>query len=409
MAALLSACQTPADHAGFKEQNLKTSDLFELKTNLDSITTIKVTPDSYKKLTEEKYDLIDTIFSVKLETNRQSRIGYIDEIKIYKDRIYVLDKRVAKMIYAFDINGRFIGTIGKKGRGPGEYEAPAGIEIDKVNNELIVVSVGNRKYLRYDLVGNFLGDFNVEVAFADFKISDDGNFVLLAGDEPNIHLGEDVGRRKVYVTDNRGTIVAYGPKLSNDFKDINITRGGNLLVQNNEISYSYKLSDTIFQVNNNEIFAHYKIDLGPYALNREALKGKNTQDYISATEKKSNSFLYNGNHFQTKDYLLFQITSNGEVLSFYYNKNNNKLFTSLCFPNQYDYWIGNYVASYKDYFIATLNAHVLMEIIEITKESDPSQLMKMYANMGLNKDIELKDSDNPVLFFYKLKKDCYEE
>jgi hypothetical protein len=402
---LLSACHSSVNNYGFKDQNLKISDLNELKTNFDDITTIKVPSDSWKKPPVEIYNLIDTIFSVQLETNRNNLIGYVDEIKIYKDRIYVLDKRVAKMIYAFDIKGRFIGTVGKKGKGPGEYLNPEGMEIDKVNNEIIVVSVANRKFLRYDLIGNFLGDFNVEVAFADFKILDNGNFVLLAGDEPNAHLGEDVSNRNVYVTDNRGKIIAYGPKFYTAFKDIKITRNANLMVQNNEISYSYKLSDTIFQVNNNEITAKYIIDLGSFALDREILKNKNTQDYINALDKTKDLFLYSGEHFQTKDYLLFKITIDRSVLTLFYNKNNNKLYTSMAYPTHLDYWMGSFVSSYQDYFIASMDAPNLLIEIENLKINDLSQLKKIYANMGLDKEFDLSDSDNPILFFIKFKKD----
>lgn len=349
------------------------------------------------------------MFFVKLETKKSNLIGNVDEIKIYNDRIYVLDKGVSKMIYAFELNGEFIGSIGQKGRGPGEYLAPEGIEIDKVNNELIVVSVANRKFLRYDLVGNFLGDFDVEVAFVDFKILDNGNFVLLGGDYSNTHLGEEMNKRIIYITDNRGKIISYGPKFCVDFEDVKITRLANLMVQNNEISYSYKLSDTIFQVNDTVITAKYKIDFGDYALDRKSLMNKSTQDFIHTSNKIGNPISFNGRHFQTENYLLFQITVNRISFSLYYNKNCNKLFTSLNNPIDESFWIGNFVSSYKDYFIASMDAHELFSSIESLKKNNPSQLTKMYARMGMNGEFNISESDNPVLFFYKFKNDCCEE
>lgn len=406
---MLNACQSSVNQDGFKEQNLNVSELNEIKCSFDGITEIKVPSDSWNKPPKEIYNLIDTIFAVKLETNKRNIIGNIDEIKIYNDRIYVLDKGIAKMIYVFDINGRFIGQIGRKGRGPGEYQTPEGIEIDKVNNELIVVSVANRKFLRYDLVGNFLGDFDVEVAFVDFKILENGNFVLLAGDEPNTHLGKEMSKRIIYITDNRGNIVSYGPKYCTDFEDVKIRRLGNLMVQNNEISYAYKFSDTIFQVNNNELTAKYKIDLGSYALNRERLKNLSTQDFINASIKLNNPIDFTGEHFQTKDYLLFRITINRSLFSLYYNKKCNKLFTSLSNPIDESYWMGSWVSSYQDYFIASMNAHELLSSMENLKKNYPYRLNNMYAKLGWNQEFDISDSDNPILFFYKFKIECCEE
>ena len=404
---LVSSCHSKNNNWGFKEQNLNISDLTQLKTNLDYITTIQIPSNSWKKPPSEKYNLIDTIFAVKLETNRNNIIGHIDDIKIYKNRIYVLDKRVAKIIYAFDLNGKFINSVGKKGKGPGEYLHPEGIEIDKINNELIVVSVANRKFLRFDLDGKFLGEFDIEVAFKDFKILNNGNFVLLAGDELNSHLGEDLSKRIVYITDNRGKIIGFGPKSCTDFENVKIQRAANLMVQNNEISFCYKFSDTIFQVNNHEIRAKYKIDLGSFALDREKLKNKNTQDFISTLNKINSNpeILFSGNHFQTNDYLFFSIDVDRSPLAFFYNKNNKKLFIGMINPyNPYYLFDGKVVSSYKDYFIGYRDSYSILSEVEQIKKNNPSQLNLLFKNMGLNKEFDLSESDNPVLFFYKLKK-----
>lgn len=44
----------------------------------------------------------------------------IDKIKILGERIYILDRKLKKLI-VFDIRGKGIGTVGKRGQGPQEY------------------------------------------------------------------------------------------------------------------------------------------------------------------------------------------------------------------------------------------------------------------------------------------------
>lgn len=407
--AMLSSCHSGVNQDGFQEQNLNISELNELKINSEGITVIKVHSDSWKKPPKGIFNLIDTMFAVRLETNSRNIIGNIDEINIYNDRIYVLDKRMARMIYAFDLNGNFIGPIGQRGRGPGEYQILGGMAIDKVNDELIVVCVAKRKILRYDLVGNFLGDIDVQVAFVDFKILENGNFVLLAGDEPNAHLGEEMSRRIIYITDNGGNIISYGPKYCTYFEDVKMSRLGNLMVQNNVISYSYKFSDTIFQVNNTEITAKYKIDLGPYSLDRERLKNLSTLDFIDVSNRLNNPIRFMGNHFQTEDFFLFQIAVNEIVFSLYYHKKSNRLFSSLTNPTNEDFLWGSWVASYRDYFIASADAHSILSQIENIRKNNPSQLPKIYAKLSLDENFEISDTDNPILLFFRLKNECFEQ
>jgi hypothetical protein len=58
---------------------------------------------------------------IKLDgTNGDYLFKKIDKISIVDDRIYVLDRRLKKLI-VFDTTGTGIGCVGKRGQGPGEY------------------------------------------------------------------------------------------------------------------------------------------------------------------------------------------------------------------------------------------------------------------------------------------------
>jgi len=60
-------------------------------------------------------------------------------------------------ILLFDINGKFICSIGSKGQGPGEYISIKNVSIDE-NNKILFINA-RKKIICYDLNGNYLKEF----------------------------------------------------------------------------------------------------------------------------------------------------------------------------------------------------------------------------------------------------------
>ena len=71
-----------------------------------------------------------------------------------KGNIYTLDLREGH-IKAFDNNGKYIKTIGKKGQGPGEMQMPYNIHITP-KKEILVNDARARRLLFFSLDGTFL-------------------------------------------------------------------------------------------------------------------------------------------------------------------------------------------------------------------------------------------------------------
>ena len=99
-------------------------------------------------------DVIDSSFFniVALETNVNSLIGEIDKIFYQNQRIYIVDQ-MQKCIIVFNNEGRFLFKLHKPGRGPGEYTEIFTATV--TNNNIIVVDMGKKEALFYDLEGNF--------------------------------------------------------------------------------------------------------------------------------------------------------------------------------------------------------------------------------------------------------------
>ncbi|MGA2532991.1 MAG: 6-bladed beta-propeller [Candidatus Aminicenantales bacterium] len=68
--------------------------------------------------------------------------------------IFVLDSKAAN-VKVFDASGKYVKTIGRKGQGPGEFNAPMTLSINRLAGELVVHQAGERiSYFKLD--GTFL-------------------------------------------------------------------------------------------------------------------------------------------------------------------------------------------------------------------------------------------------------------
>lgn len=58
---------------------------------------------------------------MQLETTKESLIDKVDKIIFYNDKIFIMDKKISKAIFVFDLQGKFLFKISNIGKGIGEY------------------------------------------------------------------------------------------------------------------------------------------------------------------------------------------------------------------------------------------------------------------------------------------------
>lgn len=405
---VFSCKEKSTDYKGLKFQDIKKTDFNYLNVDVENLKSIDIPSVNSDLGVIKSSQLIDTSYVIPLETLSKNLIGHIDEVKIYKNEIFVSDIRKSKSVYVFDLRGKYLRRIGDIGSGPGEYSRPEGFEIDEKNNELLVFNGNIRKILRYNLSGEFLGNIDIGFGCKSFKVLDDGNILLLAADYENTHLGE-IKDRIVYVINRKGKIVEYGPKRSSDFKKVAYNLPNNLTSKNQEITYSYRFSDTIYKVSNNKINAKFHINFGDEGINREKMGSKNQDEFVKMLKDAKKPIPYfPGKHFQTNDYLYFTFIYNGKAINCFYNKNNSELIIGSSIDNKnspYPFF-SSFCSSYEDYFISSVDAYDFIQFKKVMTTLDPSikdnLIIKQLNNLGIDA------KDNPILFFYKIKK-SYDE
>ena len=89
--------------------------------------------------------------------------------------IYIADMSNYR-IQKFDKNGNYIQTIGGQGQGPGEFELPTKIRLDKTTGNIYVKDQAYGIEI-FDKQGHPIKGFKIEKSFSDFRLDEDGNII----------------------------------------------------------------------------------------------------------------------------------------------------------------------------------------------------------------------------------------
>ncbi len=115
--------------------------------------------------------IADTIIYVPLETNSKSLFGHIWLMAMNDSYIVVSDK---KRIMAFQRDGKFIGQIGKTGKGPGEIGNVLNILLK--SDTLFITSTGKYGITKYTIDGIYLGFIKQKFQMLHFCEMKNGGF-----------------------------------------------------------------------------------------------------------------------------------------------------------------------------------------------------------------------------------------
>lgn len=97
--------------------------------------------------------LIKDCTIVPLETSDSVLIGEIDKVILYENRLYVATFSPEQMVYIFNLQGKLLHKIDRKGRGAEEYLQLFDMFVDSRNRTLNLLSRMDEKLLVFDVDG----------------------------------------------------------------------------------------------------------------------------------------------------------------------------------------------------------------------------------------------------------------
>jgi hypothetical protein len=338
-------------------------------------------------------EIIDDDYKfIKLETNDNCLIGRISKVVFTEEAIFVLDNHIARSLFMFDRNGKFISTIGKIGEGPGEFSHPTDFIIDNTNEKILILDMGVR-ILEYDIKGNYLKTSKLTdngYSATLFEKTNSGFAFISGGKNDNLILSD--------IKFNQES--SYFPFRNRNLNKILISPLQN--IENNLTIYRQFLNDTIYKIEEGKPLPHIFLNFNNnYSTDLFSL---------NITKNKFSKILKNGNSCIIKLFLentesvFFAFGGSNNFYIGYYSKITNQLnFSSMnnyvndiSFDKKSSYVVG----TTEDKFIFYVHPNNLLEGVEKNKEtySETDQFKK-----ALSASQDLTKKSNPILLVARLK------
>jgi hypothetical protein len=338
-------------------------------------------------------DVVASARYIKLEEREHGLIGNIDKAICDQGRYYLLDRDATQSLLVFDHNGKFVFGIDRRGKGPGEYEAPDDFVIEPDTKRIIILDSSQRKLLYYDSNGKFESESTIDFAAHSFAWIGPNTCLFYLYDMPfgQGHVLEHFGMVMLKSGEIAKKLLPY-PESSNRFQFMPQA----VFWSNMEaLLFAPVFCDTVFQVASSVIIPKYSIDFGGTKLPGDFVMRAHETRADFHDELNSHGTLIN-NCFETPDHLYFQFSHQRMVITVFHSKLSGNTTTGKLIGNDVD---GAPFAPPKmvcdDEFIGAIDAADFLEACE----RDPSKFSEDVLNMGRT----LTDVSNPILVAYKLK------
>lgn len=330
-------------------------------------------------------DFVDSYDYVMLETNDSVVIGMIDRLDM-NDSIISVKSR--ECVYSFDYTGKAIGIVNRRGKGSGEYLGIADFHLH--DNEIWILSDMNKKILVYDINGKLLRELILDAPYYSFEIMSD-DAVLLCSINCN-----DKKKNFVIVDSKTGEeIAAFDDFENNESVVLNRVSATILGNEDKDMFYvTHQFDPSIYVVTKDGFEKIISLDFNtemqlPATYGQdsffnimEATDNKPVVRYLSTYTKKGD-----------EEILSFPLFGEYGILGNMVKFKNGKQVAYLPIAAEVDKsfpYLNKPLAEYKGRFVSVLIPYNIKYIEENN-------------NLSKFKDLGLKDSDNPVIFFHRLK------
>lgn len=339
-------------------------------------------------------ELIQDVEFVRLETSDDCIIGQIDKLIQHKGDYYVLDRRMKKVLLRFDKNGRFMNTIGRQGRGPGEYNEPTDFII--VDTTVVILDQYSRSLSFFDCSGKFIETKKNDQVI--YEITYLGGDLILAVTGEN---RKDVKNYELLVMDMNGNIHAKSIYNSNT---INYSSGYSSVHNETGATYFKSLRSDVFEVKilpDIQCYHKYHMNISPLPLPADFEKECKGDYENFITKYKNTNNYFSGNFAETDSHIIFYVRTikNYSVVALTDKSDfttKTGILTSQRSLNFDEYKI---ISSFLPRYITTSGNKII-------SYADPGMFL-------IDKDIEnrfphlsgIKESDNPIVFSFLFKGD----
>ena len=378
-------------------------DMDKAKMNPDSIFTASM--------------LFKGIKLIPLETNESCLIGSITKITVFEQFIFVMDHVVAKSLYVFDKEGRFIRKIGSVGSGPGEYVEIRDFTIDRVNKTVYLYDGRLQRINIYDLAtGKFIryvslerntsnvtsnghiehigGKLYSDAAFREHTVK---NFLLFTIDELS---GKE--------NNNFLNVIEYNKGISNT----NANRNPYVpfyMRENGDAIFVQPFMNHLIEITNDGVFSYIEFKGKNFLTSDEAKRTNELFNYKSTAEVRNiNKYTRLVSYFEKGDRILIDMAKGMQLHRILIHKKTKEvtifergrddlLYSEDKNPGKMPSY-GCFDANGVYFYTGSFSSNGVTEFQSFARSGALSPSI-----IGLDNLMKLDEEDNPILFYYEFK------
>lgn len=366
----------------------------------------------YSNVTQIQYDdkaenviaidqIVDRCSFVRLETGESNLIGRIDQILICDSLIVVVDQHVAKAIFVFNHDGKFLNRISRLGNGHGEYLLINHVAINDKKEVCILDNIKER-LIKFNISGELVASQDLPFKSAKFEFLGNDNILFdVETCSPLDASVEDDVEKSCYLLTDLDFNIKYTFGKDHSYKNPSFRRYSEAFLKTDGRVYGrLHLGNTIFEFDTDSVKARYELSLKNGVLYAPSIEDLSSDLY---SEKRLKEPSFSGCFLLCKDYSCYKMMFPERVRLYTWffmsNKTGNILTLSTesddpvlsRFNNPLVRWSDNTLV--QDLSPTTLLA-LKEDILSKSMVENPEALFD-----GLTLE------DNPVLFFYTFNPD----
>jgi hypothetical protein len=324
-------------------------------------------------------DFFKDYYAITLATEDECLIADIDKIIIDSDKIYILDRRNF-LIYIFDIKGNYLNKLSKRGNGPGEYFDITDFIV--VDSSIFVLSRVMKKILVYSENLDFIKNYPLD-DFYDYCYFFDETLLLYSGYSNDTHFNIRMYNMEKEKMENEFLPFTVNQNFSFSPTPFNMTFNGDLLITQQYDYNVYKLEhDSLTVIFRFDFNTKDKIPDDFQNIGFDKVYG----DLIQKSVVKRIEYI---NRLNDCFYITFTLDNVPYISQILPSKNMTSSL-KLEFNDKFPFVFSKIIKFHENYLIGYMHAADVLTF----DDKFPSNK----TNTGF-----LREDDNPVLFFHKLR------
>jgi hypothetical protein len=276
----------------------------------------KIIVNVEKKQTKSIHNIFKYVKYIKLETIKESIIGHISKVIVYKNNIYIHDNRSPSNVLIFNVEGKYQSKITRHGKGPGESMGILDFNID--NDSIYLFDPTLQKMMVCSLTGELIREKKVPFKMLNFEILKNGDLFAIKERPGNDSKNNKFNKLFLLSLDKNKILKEFHIEPVIDDINLRLDKVFYSNANDNKILYWEFFNNIIYEFSGNNISKKYEVNFGKHNLGADILKLPFLERF---SKLKGNDYAgIINNIIEDTDQLFFSFVHNEKNYTVIYNK-----------------------------------------------------------------------------------------